>query len=104
VSGPAVLTRKARTELRDAIRWIGADSLASARGLNDAVEVAARRIGINPAIGVRRLELAPERYRFWSIQRYPYILVYTGDTDPPRIVRIVHMARDLTKLLTKLDF
>jgi toxin ParE1/3/4 len=99
---PAVLTLRARAELRDAIRRIGADNPAAARGLNDAVGIAAVRIGANPSIGVRRQALAADRFRFWSIRRYGYILVYTDQTDPPRIVRIVHMARDLPVLLADL--
>jgi len=102
VTRPAVLTLQARAELREAIGWIGADNLAAARGLNDAVKIAATRIGANPSIGVRRPALAPERFRFWSIRRYGYILVYTDQTEPPRIVRIVHMARDLPVLLADL--
>jgi toxin ParE1/3/4 len=103
VTRPAVLTLRARAELRDAIRWIGADNPAAARGLNDAVQLAAARIGANPAIGVRRPTLAGDRFRFWSISRYGYILVYTDQTEPPRIIRIIHMARDLPRLLADLQ-
>jgi toxin ParE1/3/4 len=102
VTRPAILTLRARAELREAIRHIGMDDLAAARGLNDAVETAAARIGARPSIGVRRPALAGERYRFWSLRRYGYILVYTDQTNPPRIVRIVHMARDLPPLLADL--
>jgi toxin ParE1/3/4 len=103
VTRSAVLTLRARAELREAIRWIGTDNLIAARGLNDAVEIAAACIGANPAIGVRRPALAPDRFRFWSLRRYGYILVYTDQTEPPRIVRIVHMARDLPLLLADLQ-
>jgi toxin ParE1/3/4 len=102
VTRPAILTLRARAELREAIGWIGAENPAAARGLNDAVKIAAVRIGANPAIGVRRQALAADRFRFWSIRRYGYILIYTDQTEPPRIVRIVHMARDLPALLADL--
>ena len=81
---------------------IATENLTAARGLNEAVLGAARRIGAHPAIGVHRAALAADRYRFWSLRRYGYILVYTDQTDPPRIVRIVHMARDLPPLLADL--
>jgi len=42
------------------------------------------------------------RYRFWSIPRYRYLLVYTDATDPPRIVRVVHTSRDLPSVLSEL--
>ena len=100
---PAVLTRRARADLLAALRRIGADNLAAAAGLNDAVAAAARHIGANPAIGARRPALASDRYRFWPMRRYGYLLVYTDQTQPPRIVRVVHMARDLPRLLADLS-
>jgi toxin ParE1/3/4 len=104
VTRPAVLTQRARAELREAIRWIGANNPAAARDLNDAVQIAAVRIGAHPAIGVRRPALAADRFRFWSIRRYGYILVYTDETEPCRIIRIIHMARDLPVLLVDLQY
>jgi plasmid stabilization system protein ParE len=102
VSRPAVLTRRARAELRDALGWIGGDNPAAARGLNDAVQEAAVRIGKNPQMGRHRPALAGSRYRFWSIVRYGYLLVYTDQVQPPRIVRIVSTARDLPRILSDL--
>jgi toxin ParE1/3/4 len=100
VTRPAILTPQARAELRAAVR--GLDNTTARRGLNDAVEAAARHIGANPAIGARRPRLASARYRFWSIPRYHYLLVYTDATDPPRIVRIVHTSQDLPRALADL--
>jgi len=102
VTRPAVLTRRARAELREALRWIADDSLEAARDLNNAVEAATRRIGANPLIGAHRLVLAGERYRFWSVPRHSYILVYDPAPVPPQILRMLHMARDLGPLLTDL--
>jgi toxin ParE1/3/4 len=98
----AILTRRARIELREAVRRIGSENLVAARGFNDAIEDAAVRIGANPSIGAHRPGLAGSRYRFWPIRRYRYLLVDTDATDPPRIVRIIHTARDLPSLLTDL--
>ena len=97
---PAILTPQARAELRIAIRRL--DNTLARRGLIDAVEAAARRIGANPALGTQRLQLASSRYRFWSIPRYRYLLAYTDATDPPRIVRIVHTSQDLPRALSEL--
>nr|WP_246526396.1 type II toxin-antitoxin system RelE/ParE family toxin [Plastoroseomonas hellenica] len=96
------MTRQARLDLQAATRRIGADNLSAAYALNDAVLDAARRIGGNPAIGAHRLALADQRYRFWPLRRFSYLLVYTDQADPPRILRLVHMARDLPKLLADL--
>ena len=69
-------------------------------GLYAAVEEAARRIVVNPAIGARRPQLASARYR--SIPRYRYLPAYTDATDLPRIARIVHTSRDLPRVLADL--
>ena len=99
----AVLAPEAERELRRALRDLGKHNMAAARGLNDAVENAARMIGANPAIGPRRPKLASKRYRFWSIPRYRFLLAYTAETRPQRIVRLVHTSRDLIALLADLQ-
>lgn len=59
-------------------------------------------IGGYPAIGARRLALAGPRYRFWPIPRYRALIVYTDDTDPPRILRVLGTSQDLALLLADL--
>jgi toxin ParE1/3/4 len=102
VTASAILTGPARRELRAAIAWIAADNPDAAERLNDVIRDAARLIGANPAIGRRRPALAGARYRFWSVPRFPYLLAYTDVTAPPRILRIVHTARDLPRILADL--
>jgi plasmid stabilization system protein ParE len=80
---PAVLTLGARRELAVALGRIAEDNADAAEQLNDAVHEAARLIGANPAVGARRPRLASARYRFWSIPRFRYLLVYT--TRPTRL-------------------
>jgi len=46
---------------------------------------------------------SPERYRFWSLRGYPYLLVVDVEHKPPVIVRFVHQARDLPVVLDDLD-
>jgi toxin ParE1/3/4 len=101
VSEPAVLTPRAQRELESALRWIARDNTAAARGLNDAVLAAAGRLGANPHLGDVRPALST-RYRFWSLTRYSYVLVYDPATRPVRILRVVHTARDLPRLLARL--
>lgn len=98
----AILTRRARTDLQEALRWIARDSLQAANDLNDLVEAAGFHIGANPEIGSHRSMLADLRYRFWPLQRHPYLVIYTNETRPPRIVRVVHSARDLPVVLADL--
>jgi len=46
-----------------------------------------------------RLDLAPERYRFWSLRAFLYLLVYDAEAEPPIILRFVHQSRDLPAVL-----
>lgn len=98
----AILAPEARAELLEAVKWIARDDETAARALRTAVGAAARLIGQRPEIGHVRPELAPPRYRFWSLTTFPYVLVYEVRARPPRIARIVHMARDLAPLLADL--
>ena len=102
MTAPAILTPRARQELAKALERIAEDNPDSAAGLYETVQEAARLIGANPAIGARRPRLASARYRFWSILRYHYLLAYADAPEPPRIVRIVHMKRDLPRVLAEL--
>jgi len=51
--------------------------------------------------GAPRPTLADTRYRFLALRGFPYLLVYTADTEPPRVLRVLHMARDIPMLLAK---
>ena len=66
------------------------------------MEQAAKRIGARPGIGAPRPNLASGRHRFLLLRGFPYLLVYTADTIPPRILRVLHIARDLPPLLADL--
>jgi toxin ParE1/3/4 len=74
----------------------------AAEKLKRLVEEAARRIGRHPMLGRHEPALADERYRFWSVPGFPYLLVYRPDRSPVSIVRFVHTARDLPVLLAEL--
>jgi hypothetical protein len=41
-------------------------------------------------------------YRFWSLTRFGYVLVYDPTTDPFEILRFVHTRRDLPRALAEL--
>jgi toxin ParE1/3/4 len=90
---------RARRELLTAVRWIAEENPDAARAMLAAAIAAARRLQARPMLGRRRLDLAPERYRFWSLRGFPYLLVYDAEARPPIIVRLVHQARDLPNVL-----
>lgn len=99
----ARLSPAALRDLRDAVRWIAADSPAAARALRDTVARAAIAIGNHPLIGRERPELAREPYRFVPLTGFPYVIAYHAGRTPPLIVRLLHGARDLPTLLTELE-
>lgn len=99
---PAVFAPAARADLREAVAWIARDNPAAARGLRGSAVKAARRIGTNPFIGATRPRLGADRFRLLLLRGYSYVAIYTADTDPPRILRVLHTARDLPPILAEM--
>lgn len=96
-------TPQASRELRAAATWIAEDNRAAAVGLTRAALQAATMIAGKPMLARIRLDLAPPRYRFWSLRGYPYLLVFDTDADPLVVARFVHQARDLPTVLNDLE-
>ena len=94
-----IFAPRAQRELRDAAVWVAEDNPAAADALLAAAMAAARRLQARPKLGRVRLELAPERFRFWSLRGFPYLLVYDAEAEPPIILRFVHQSRDLPAVL-----
>jgi len=94
-----IFAPRAQRELRDAAVWVAEDNPAAADALLAAAMAAARRLQARPKLGRVRLELAPERFRFWSLRGFPYLLVYDAEAEPPIILRFVHQSRDLLAVL-----
>ena len=92
---PAVLAPRARRDLIAAVRWIARDNPDAARALRHGVARAAELIGQFPNIGSLREDLADSPVRFYVLRGFPYLLVDDADASPPRILRILHGARDL---------
>jgi toxin ParE1/3/4 len=103
LSQPAVFAPAARADLRQAVAWIAKDNRTAARALKIAAVNAANRIGTRPHIGAFRPSLGADRLRFLILRGFPYLMVYTADTTPPRVLRVLHMARDLPPLLAELE-
>jgi antitoxin ParD1/3/4/toxin ParE1/3/4 len=94
------LSRAAQTDLES----IG-EYLAETAGAEQAVEVVSRirlefqKLAEMPGIGHYREDLLDQRYRFWRV--YSYLIVYRWETDPIRIIAVVHGARNLIAFLSK---
>ena len=101
-SAAARFTREALADLREAVAWIAREDPAAADRLRVAANEAAKSIGEHPLIGPVRTEFAPERFRFFVLRRFPYLIVYEPEQTPPRILRVVHASQDLAVLLADL--
>lgn len=100
---PAVFAPAAQEDLRRAVAWITRDNPAAARALRDAALRGAMRLGANPLLGATRPALGTERFRFLLLRGFPHVMVYAADTVPPRILRVLHGARDLPTILAELS-
>ena len=86
-------------DVTEAVAWISKDDRRAASHLRQAVLRIARLLGEFPETGRRRIELAADSIRFVAMPDFPYILVYQADVVPPRILRVLHSARDLPEVL-----
>lgn len=99
---PRLFAPRARRELREAAAWIAAENPDAAEALLRATLRAAELVATLPGPARVRLDLAPARFRFWSLRGYPYLLVFNVERTPPVVARFVHQARDLPVLLSDL--
>jgi plasmid stabilization system protein ParE len=72
------------------------------QALSIAIATMARRLGVNPHLGRLAPSYVPPPYRFWSLTRFGYVLVYDPTSDPVEILRFVHTRRDLPRVLADL--
>jgi toxin ParE1/3/4 len=94
---------RALVELVEATVWIAKDQPAAGERLLEAAIRSAEMLQTRPMLGRVRPGLAPERYRFWSLRGFPYVMIYVLDGDGVIILRVVHTARDLHVILAELE-
>ena len=99
---PAIFGPAARADLRQALDWIAQDNEAAAHAMQATLQ-SARRIVARPQLGPQRPEMLPAPFRFWRVSGFPYLLVYDAARQPPVVLRLLHMARDLRPLLANLS-
>ncbi len=73
------------------------DNVAAADRIISAIEAATQRIGELPGIGHTRPDVTDKRYRFWRV--YSYLLAYRLSDAELTVVRVLHGARDVRRLL-----
>lgn len=102
MAGKATWRPRAEEDLTEAYLYIGADSGAAAERLMDAVDGALRFLFAQPGAGKRRgyRSLAVQGVRSWPVRGFgSYLIFYRAVADGIEIVRFVHGARDIPRLL-----
>ncbi len=100
---PEEFAPRAIRDVEDAVDWFddhGGPDLA--RRMAKATVQAARRVVAHPLIGHSRPDLLGPPFRFWAVPSFPYLLVYDASAAPPKVLRVLHTARDLPPLLAEM--
>ena len=92
-----VLTPHATLDLNAIWDFIAEDSVQAADKVLTALEAAMIRLAKNPGIGHWREELSDRRHRFFLV--YSYLIVYRQETKPLQVIRVLHAAQDVQRLL-----
>jgi plasmid stabilization system protein ParE len=93
-------TPQASDDLFEIWSYIARDSVEAANRLEDAVYDACAFLAAGPLRGKTRKDLTRLPLRFWAVQAFPnYIVVYDPETDPMRVIRILHGSRDILAIL-----
>ena len=89
-----VFTDEARADLFEVWSYVAEDHLPSADELERDLMDACAKLARCPGIGHRRRDLCDgPSVRFHTVRTW-YLIVYEVDTEPLRILRILHGARD----------
>jgi len=85
------------------VAWIAHDNARAAKEQRVAVRHAAKLIGEHPDMGKQQRDLTPETVWFLVLRGFPYVLVYRANAVPPRVLRVLHGARDLPDVQQDLE-
>ena len=92
-----ILAPVARQDLREIQSYIARESLQGARRVMAEIRTACARLAENPYLGHRREDLTEQPVLFWPVRSY--FIIYRPETTPLEIVRVLHGARDIPRLL-----
>jgi plasmid stabilization system protein ParE len=94
------LTPQALDDLFDIWSYIAQDSPAAADRVEEAIFLACEHLAKSPMIGAIRKDLTALPVRFWLVTPYSnYFIIYDSETNPLRVIRILHRARNIPSLL-----
>ena len=95
----ATVSPAARRDVSEAIKWLKERNPPAAANLQLLVRAATTFLGTHPRAGSVRPEFSDGPFLFYPLAKFPYMIVYRPDRDPPRIVRVLHTSRDIPVIL-----
>jgi antitoxin ParD1/3/4/toxin ParE1/3/4 len=96
-----VLSPLAREELEAILEFVATESGSDdvARRVAGDFVAALDKLAVSPRIGWQRAHLTGASTRWWRVHRY--LLVYHPESQPLRVIRILHGARDLERIFRR---
>ncbi len=91
------LSPQAAGDIREAWAYVARDNLNAAGRFRLRIRQACRTIAQNPRIGHSREDLTDKPVLSWPEGQY--LIIYNPARTPVEIVRVVHGARDVPKLI-----
>ena len=91
------LAPEAARDIRDIWAHIAKDNIPAARRVRLLILDACRRLADHPGMGHSRSDLTEIPVLFWPVGSY--LIIYNPARQPIEIVRVVHAARDVPRLL-----
>jgi plasmid stabilization system protein ParE len=92
-----ILTRKAFNDIVEIVVHIADQSPEAALHVEADLYEAMDKLADMPGMGHLRDDLTSEPLRFWRV--HSYLILYTPDTRPVEIVRVLSSSRDIGGIL-----
>jgi toxin ParE1/3/4 len=92
------LARRALGDLQEIWEFVSEDSYTAADRLLEEFYSAFGQLAEAPGIGHKREDLTQRNLLFWAL--HSYLIIYRN-SQPLRVVRVIHAKRDVKKLLTR---
>ena len=91
------LSPEAARDIREIWAYIAEDSIPSAHRVRLLIFDACQKLAEHPRMGHPRTDLTEKHVLFWPVGSY--LIIYNPAQQPIEIVRIVHAARDVPRLI-----
>ena len=96
------LTESAETDLHDILGFIAErDGIDRALHVYEKFVEAFEALAASPGIGTRKPEFTDDPVRWWPVFRF--LVVYDAGRKPVDILRVIHGARDITRLFAEAE-